>query len=148
MSRTMSRFALSLFATTLLASLLASCIGSSDLLNLDQKWTLQTVRDSTLPYAVHGAAHDVVINSGAAILHSDNTYSLTLAGTTDGAAGTVGADQGEWTITSSIFTFQSNTFSPIDYIAALTGTNFRATIPGVIVGAQDSSFDMVFSKNP
>lgn len=147
MSRTMSRFAPPLFAALLLASSLASC-GGDDLLNLDQKWTLQTVRDSALPYTVLGGGHDVVITSGVAILQSDNSYSLTLTGTTDGAAGTVGADQGEWTINSSTFIFTSSTFSPIDYVAALTGTSFRATIPGIIVGLNDSSYDMVFSKSP
>jgi hypothetical protein len=146
MSRTMSRFALPLVAALLLASSLASC--GDDLLNLDQQWTLQTVRDSALPYTLHGGGHDVVITSGVANLHSDNTYSLTLTGTTDGAAGTVGADQGEWTINSSTFIFTSSTFTPIDYVAALTGTSFRATIPGIIVGLNDSSYDMVFSKSP
>jgi len=133
---------------TLLASPLTSCIGSDDLLNLDQKYTLQTVRDSTLPYTVHGGAHDVVIDSGFATLNNDLSYSLTLKGTLDGVAGTVGADQGDWTVTSSIITFKSTTFTPKDYIAALVGTTYKATIPGIIVGAADSSFDMVFSRNP
>ena len=145
MPRTMSRLAPSMFATALLAVLLASC--GSDLLNLDQQWSLQTVRDTTLPYTVPNASHDIVINSAVASLHSDNTYSIKFTGTSDGAAATVGSDAGNWSITSSIFTFQSSTFNR-DYIAALDGNIFRASVPGEIIGSSDPFFDMVFSRGP
>ena len=94
MSRTMSRFALSLCAAALLTASLASC--GSDLLNLDQKWTLQTVRDSTLPYTVPNSAHDGVIISGVANLHSDNTYNMTFTGTVGwSCGGQVGGGSGK-----------------------------------------------------
>jgi len=80
----MSRLA-PIFATALLAVLLASC--GSDLLNLDQQWTLQSVRDTTPPYTVPNAPHDNVIISAVASLHSDNTYTIKFTGTSDGAAG-------------------------------------------------------------
>lgn len=145
MHRTMSRLIPSMFATALLAVLLTSC--GSDLLNLDQKWSLQTVRDTMPPYTVPNAPHDIVINSAIASLHSDNTYSIKFTGTSDGAAGTVGSDAGEWSITSSIFTFHSTTFSR-DYIAALDGDIFRASVPGEIISSADPMFDMVFSRAP
>ena len=145
MPRTMSRLAPSMFATALLAVLLASC--GSDLLNLDQKWSLQTVRDTTPPYTVPSAAHDIVIFSAIASLHSDNTYTIKFTGTSDGVAATVGSDAGNWSITSSIFTFQSSTFNR-DYIAALDGNIFRASVPGEIIGSSDPFFDMVFSRGP
>lgn len=145
MSRTMSRFALSLFTVTLLVAPLASC--GSDLLRLDQRWTLLTVRDSILPYSVPRGAHDVIINSATADLHSDNTYTITYTGSTDGVAGQAGSDQGHWSITSSIFTFQSATFRT-DYIAALVGSTFRVTVPGQMLGSSEPSFDMVFSRTP
>ncbi len=146
MSRTMSRFAPSLFAAALLAALLVSC-GGNDLLNLAQQWSLQTVRDTTLPYTVPNAPHDIVINSAIASLHSDNTYTIKFTGTSDGAAATVGSDAGEWSITSSTFTFHSATFNR-DYIAALDGSIFRASVPGEIISSSDPMFDMVFSRGP
>ena len=145
MPRSMSRRAPSMFAAALLAVLLASC--GSDLLNLDQQWSLQSVRDTTPPYTVPNAPHDIVIISAIASLHSDNTYTLKFTGTSDGAAGNVGSDAGEWSITSSIFTFHSTTFSR-DYIAALDGNIFRASVPGEIISSSDPFFDMVFSRGP
>jgi hypothetical protein len=145
MSRSMSRFAPSLFASALLAVLLASC--GSDLLNLDQQWSLQTVRNDSLPYTVPNAPHDNVINTAIASLHSDNTYTIKFTGTSDGAAATVGSDAGEWSITSSTFTFHSTTFNR-DYIAALDGSIFRASVPGEIISSSDPFFDMVFSRAP
>ena len=145
MTCTMSRLIQSMLATALLVALLASC--GSDLLNLDQQWSLQTVRDTTLPYTVPNAPHDIVINSAIASLHSDNTYSIKFTGTSDGAAATVGSDAGEWSITSSIFTFHSTTFNR-DYIAALNGSIFRASVPGEIISSADPMFDMVFSRGP
>jgi hypothetical protein len=134
-----------MLVTALLSVLLASC--GSDLLNLDQQWSLQTVRDTTPPYTVPNAAHDIIINSAIASLHSDNTYTLKFTGTSDGAAATVGSDAGEWSITSSIFTFHSTTFNR-DYIAALDGSIFRASVPGEIISSSDPFFDMVFSRAP
>jgi hypothetical protein len=145
MSRSMSRFAPSLFASALLAVLLASC--GSDLLNLDQQWSLQTVRNDSLPYTVPNAPHDNVINTAIASLHSDNTYTIKFTGTSDGAAATVGSDAGEWSITSSTFTFHSTTFNR-DYIAALDGSIFRASVPGEIISSTDPMFSMVFSRTP
>jgi hypothetical protein len=142
MSRTMSRLALSLCAAALLTASLASC--GSDLLNLDQNWTLTTVRDSPLPYTIPNSAHDGVIISGVADLSSDNTYTTTFTGTVDGSAGQVGQDHGSWSVTSSIFTFQSST--GVDYIAALVGSTFRATVPGQFVGSTEPDFDMLFTK--
>ena len=144
MPRTMSRFALSLCAAALLTLSLSSC--GSDLLGLDQTWTLQTVEDANLPFTVPDASHDQVIISGVAHLHSDNTYSTTFTGTADGAAAQVGSDAGHWSITSSTFTFHSTTTGS-DYIAALVGSSFRASVPGVLVGSTDANFDMVFSKS-
>ena len=145
MPRTKSRLIPSMFATALLVALLASC--GSDLLNLDQQWSLQTVRDTTLPYTVPNASHDIVINSAVASLHSDNTYSTKFTGTSDGSAGTVGTDVGEWSITSSVFTFHSTTLGR-DYIAALVGNTFRGSVPGEIISSSDPFFDMVFSRGP
>lgn len=142
MSRTMSRLALSLCAAALLTASLASC--GSDLLNLDQNWTLTTVRDSTLPYTVPNSAHDGVIISGVADLSSDNTYTTTFTGTVDGSAGQVGQDHGNWSVTSSIFTFHSST--GVDYIAALVGSTFRGSVPGQFVGSTEPDFDMLFTK--
>jgi hypothetical protein len=145
MTRTMSRLAPSLIATVLLAALLASC--GSDLLNLDQQWTLKTVSNDSLPYTVPNASHDIVISSAIASLHSDNTYTIKFTGTSDGAAATVGSDAGEWSITSSTFTFHSATFSR-DYIAALDGSIFRGSVPGEIISSSDPMVDMVFSRTP
>lgn len=144
MSRTMSRFALSLCAAALLTVSLASC--GSDLLGLDQTWTLQTVEDGNLPFTVPEASHDQVIISGVAHLHADNTYTMTFTGTAGGAAAQVGSDAGHWSITSSTFTFHSTTTGG-DYIAALVGTTFRASVPGVLVGSTDADFSMVFAKS-
>ena len=145
MSRTLSRLAQSLFASVLITVPLASC--GSDLLNLDQQWTLKTVHDDSLPYTVPNASHDIVITSGVASLRADNTYTIKFTGTLDGAAATVGSDAGEWSITSSIFTFLSTTLHR-DYIAALTGTTFRASVPGVMISSSDPMVDMVFSRGP
>ncbi|MEP7085863.1 MAG: hypothetical protein ABI884_00900 [Gemmatimonadota bacterium] len=142
MPRTMSRFALSLFAAALLPLSLASC--GSDLLNLDQQWALQTVEDTNLPYTVPHASHDPVIISGIADLNSDNTYTMTFTGTVDGVAAQVGEDHGHWSISHSTFTFQRSGGG--DYIAALVGSVFRASIPGEIIGSGDPNFDVVFAK--
>jgi hypothetical protein len=143
MPRTMSRFALSLFAAALLSVTLASC-GSDLLQGLDQSWTLTTVRDSTLPYTVPHSSNGRVINSAEANLSSDNTYTITFTGTVSGAAGQVGADHGTWSVSSSVFTFHSST--SVDYIAALVGSTFRASVPGQFVGSSEANFDMLFTK--
>ena len=145
MPRTMSRLALSLCAAALLTVSLASCGG--DLLQLDHTWTLQTVGDANLPFTVPHASHNQVIISGVANLHSDNTYNVTFTGTADGSAAQVGSDAGHWSITSSTFTFHSTTTGG-DYIAALVGSTFRASVPGQLVGSTDANFDMLFSKTP
>ncbi len=141
MPRTMSRLALPLLAA-LLGISLASC--GSDLLNLDQNWALTSVRDSVLPYTVPNASQDRVIISGVADLNNDNTFTTTFTGTVDGSAGQVGQDHGTWSITSSTFTFHSST--GVDYIAALVGSTFRASVPGQFVGSTVPDFDMVFTR--
>ena len=147
MSRPTSRFALPLLAALLVSLPLASCGGSTDLANLAQTWTLQTVHDSTLPYTVPSASHDIVINSAIATLRADNTYSVTFTGTRDGVVGSVGSDAGNWSITSSTFVFHSAPLNT-DYIAALVGSTFRATIPGAMVSSSAQDLSMVFAKNP
>ena len=147
MSRTTSRLTLPLLTAFLVAVPLASCAGSDDLANLAQTWTLQTVHDSTLPYTVPSASHDIMINSAIATLRADNTYIVSFTGTRDGVAGSVGSDAGDWSITSSTFTFHSAPLNT-DYIAALVGSTFRATIPGAMVSSSVQDFSMVFAKNP
>ncbi len=142
MPRTMSRLAQSILAALLLSMTLASC--GSDLLNLDQNWALTTVENAALPFTVPESSRDAVINSGVADLNSDNTYTITFTGTVNAAAGQVGQDHGNWSITSSTFTFHSST--GVDYIAALVGSTFRASVPGQFVGSTDAHFDMVFTK--
>lgn len=145
MPRTMSRFARSLCAAALLTVSLASC--GSDLLDLAQVWQLQTVQDASLPFTVPDASHDQVITSGVANLHSDNSYDMTFTGTLDGEQGQVGSDAGHWSVTSGTFTFHSTTTGGT-YVAALVGSNFNASVPGVLVGSTQGNFAMLFAKIP
>jgi hypothetical protein len=144
MSRTMSRFALSLVPAALFVISLASC-GDSNLLQLDHSWGLTTVQDSVLPYSVPNTAHDIVITSALADLKGDNTYTITFTGTSDGVAGQVGSDHGNWSVTQSTFTFTSATISA-SYIAALVSGTFRASVPGQLVGSTNSNFNMLFTE--
>jgi hypothetical protein len=145
LSRVSSRAALSLVVVGLLAATLSSCAGDDgDLLNLDQTWTLQSVEDSTLPYTVPNTEHDIVITSATADLNSDNSYTTTFIGTTDGTPGTLGTDHGAWNVSSSTINFHSQTLHS-DYIAGLTGNTFRSSVPGTLVGSTTAVFSMVFS---
>jgi hypothetical protein len=144
MSRTMSRFALSLVPAALFAVSLASCMDNG-LLALDHTWELTSVQDSALPYTVPNSAHDIVITSALADLKADNTYTITFTGTADGVAGQVGSDHGDWSVTSSTFTFTSATISA-SYIAALVSGTFRASVPGQLVGSTNANFEMLFEE--
>lgn len=148
LSRVSSRAAFSLVLAGLLSASLASCVGDGgDLLNLDQTWTLQSVEDATLPYTVPNATHDIVITSATADLNSDNSYTTTFTGTTDGTPGTLGTDHGAWAVSSSTINFHSQTLHT-DYIAGLTGNSYRASIPGTLIGSTTAIFSMVFSDQP
>jgi hypothetical protein len=144
-SRVGSRTALSFLVAGLIAATLSFCASDGgDLLNLDQTWTLQTVNDTTLPYTVPNAEHDIVVTAGVASLNSDNSYTTTLTGTTDGTAGTLGTDHGAWSVSSSTINFHSQSLHT-DYVAALNGNTFRAAIPGALIGSSTAVFTMDFS---
>ena len=148
LSRVSSRAAFSLVVAGLLAASLAACAGSGgDLLNLDQTWTLRSVSDSTLPYTVPNASSDIVITSATAELNADNSYTTTFTGTTDGTPGTIGTDHGAWSVSRSTINFHSQSLHT-DYIAALNGNSFNASIPGTLVGSMTPNFSMVFSDAP
>jgi hypothetical protein len=148
LSRVSSRIACSLALAGLLTASLASCAGDGgDLLNLDQTWTLQTVGDAPLPFTVPNAEHDIVVTSATADLNADNSYTTTFSGTTDGTQGTLFTDHGAWAVSKSTINFHSQTLRT-DYIAALTGNSYRASIPGTMFGSATPSFSMVFGDAP
>jgi hypothetical protein len=144
MARTSSRFALSCIATAIFACSLASC--GSDLLNpVTHSWTLQTIGEVPLPVAIPNSSPAIVITSGSATTSGDGSYSFTFTGTSDGAEGTVGSDQGHWSISSSTFLFRSSRGAP-DYIGALNDLSMRVSVAGQIVHSSNETIDMVFSE--
>lgn len=143
-SRIGSRLLSSIVATAIFVAPLASC--SSDLLNpVTHTWALQTIKGAALPDTIPNSSPVVVITSGTATTSGDGNYSFTFTGTSNGVAGTVGSDQGHWSITSSTFLFRSSNGLP-DYIGALNGGSIRVSLLGQIVHSTDQTIDMVFSE--
>lgn len=129
------------------AAAVVSC-GSDSSLQIPNSWTLQTAGGAALPFTVPGTQHDVVITSATANVADNGNYTMTYTGTTDGVAGTVGSDNGTWTIGSSTFVFRSSVLNGQTYIAALVGSTFRGAVPGALFGSSTQTFDMLFSSAP
>jgi hypothetical protein len=143
--RVCSRRALSCMAAFVLASFLSSC--TSDLLDpITQHWQLQTIKDAALPGTIPNSSPVIVVNSGTMVTKSDGTYTLSLTGTSDGAPGMVGSDQGHWSVTSGTFFFRSSNGIP-DYIGALNTGAIRVAVAGQIVHSTNESIDMVFAQS-
>ena len=143
-SRRSSRRVLSCVAAAILAASLASC--SSDLLNpVTHTWTLQTIANVPLPDTVPNSSPVIVITSGSVVTSGNGSYSFTFTGTSDGIEGVVGADHGNWTITSSTFFFRSAIGVP-DYIGALNSASIRVSIAGQVVHSSNQTIDMVFAQ--
>jgi len=122
---------------------LASC--QHDLLaSIDHSWQLSTVNGSALPYTVPHSAPAIIITAGHAEIGGDGNYQFTFTGTSDGADGSVGSDNGAWSIHSSSFLFNSSDVDIDSYIAALSSGSFDVALPGQIVHSTDEAVDMVF----
>ena len=132
-------------ASTIVVASLASC--QHDLLqSIDHSWQLTTVNHSTLPYAVPHSSPVIVITAGHAEIDGDGNYQFTFTGTSDGADGSVGSDDGTWSIHSSSFLFNSSDVEIDSYIAALSSGSFEVSLPGPIVHSTDQAVDMVFEE--
>ena len=142
-SRSFSRTALSFAAAAIVTIAFSSC-GGSDLLQINRSWSQVSVADKTLPDTVPNSSPVIVITSGTAEITSDGHYTFTFNGTSDGVAGVVATDAGNWSISHSTFFFKSSTST--SYIAALTATSFRVGMPGQIVHSSNPSVDMVFTE--
>ena len=131
------------------AAVLSSC-GGSDLLQISQSWSQQSLEGKALPDTMPNSTPVIVITSGDAEINNNGTYSFVLNGTSDGVAGVVGQDAGTWTISSSLFFFKTSSGSPDipSYFGVLTGNTFRVSMPGVIVHSSNVTVDMGFAASP
>jgi hypothetical protein len=134
-------------AAAVLAASLASC-GSDLTAPIAHTWQLQTVNNGSLPATIPHSTPAIIITSGTVVTNPNGTYTISLSGSSDGSNGVVGTDQGDWTITSSTFFFNSSTGGVPDYIAALNSGSIRVALPGQLVHSSDNSFDMVFAVAP
>jgi hypothetical protein len=134
-------------AAIVLTASRVSC--SSSLLDpINHTWQLHSVNGALLPDTVPNSSPVIVITSGTAVTNGQGTYTLSFTGTSDGSTGSVGSDQGSWTITSSTFFFRSSNGAVPDYIGALGTDSIRITLPGQIVHSSNQSIDMVFTLAP
>lgn len=145
-SRSCSRFAFLLVASTLGAASLASC-GGQDLVHVTQNWQLTSVDGSALPATVPGTDGQVVISMGTSQTNGNGHYTFSFTGTEgESAPMIVGSDAGGWSISQSTFLFRSSTSGVQDYIAAVTSGTFRVGMPGQLVGSTNQTVSMLFTE--
>ena len=143
--RSFARFTRSSLVAVIALASFASC--QHDLLgSIDHSWQLSTVNQSALPYTVPHSSPAIVITAGHAQIDGDGNYEFTFTGTSDGADGSVGSDDGTWSIHSSTFLFNSSHVGIDSYIAALGSGTFDLSLPGEVVHSTDQSIDMVFEQ--
>jgi hypothetical protein len=143
--RSFARFTRSALVSIVAIGALASC--QHDLLGtINHSWQLSTVNHSALPYTVPHSSPEIVITAGHAEIDGDGNYQFTFTGTSDGDDGSVGSDDGTWSIHSSTFLFNSSHVGIDSYIAALGSGTFDLTLPGQVVHSTDQSIDMVFEE--
>lgn len=113
-------------------------------------YSVSTIDGNSLPYTVpNNPDHTIVVQSGTVTLGSDHSYTIGGSGTSDGGATQqVLADAGTYSVSGSTVTFTSTTHSGGIYTATATSSTLTVAAPGAFVGSTNTSFSVVFNKNP